>query len=238
MKKRLLLVTSLLLLSLIIPSFAQRGRRRWTSRATVTTNDNNGCDLRFAGSSRKAVKLRPVNLNYPFHNGGRAISVSDWFSFVCTLDQDVPANKSDIPESRPMDLEKVKVKLRAFVLAFKRDPDNDLHVQVGDSAHPYKQTQLIVEIPPGAAYCDARSNLMDLSRTMRGHSRSGNFIFDDPPFVEITGYLFLDAFHIHRGRSDYCTDNGGRGIKNGLRVSPVRGLWEIHPVIKLERVTP
>jgi hypothetical protein len=30
----------------------------------------------------------------------------------------------------------------------KRDPDNDLHIQIGDKAKPFKQNQIIVEIPP------------------------------------------------------------------------------------------
>jgi hypothetical protein len=229
MKKHLLIV--LLVLSLATPSFAQRRRRRAPSTTT-----NNGCELPFNGSDRKAVKLRPTNLRYTFNNGGRPISINDWFALVCPLDVEVPSTRGEIPQNRAMPQEKLKVKVRAFVLAFKRDPDNDLHIQLADKARPYRQTQLIVEIPPGEAYCEGRTNLMDLMRADGGSDLRGNYIFNDPPLVEVTGYLFLDGAHIRRGSSDYCSDNGGRGIKNGLSSSPVRGLWEIHPVIKLERV--
>ncbi len=237
MKKSLLL--AFVILVLVNPSPAQRSRaRRGSVRATrAQVTSNNGCDLAFTGKSRKAVKLRPTTLNYSFNNGGRAISVNDWFGLVCTLDPDVPATKRNIPGSKPMAMEKLKVKMKAYVLAFKRDPDNDLHVQIGDAAKPYKQTQVIVEIPPGAEYCEGRSNLMDLMRADGGQRLTGNYVFREPPLVEVTGYLFLDAFHIRRGSSDYCTDSGGRGIKNRLKASPVRGLWEIHPVTKLEKVS-
>ena len=82
--------------------------------------------------------------------------------------------------------------LRAFVLAVKRDEDNDLHVQIGDNATPYKQPQIIVEIPPSSAYCDGRSNMMNLFRADGGSSLA-KYVFNDPPEVEVTGYLFLES---------------------------------------------
>lgn len=147
----------------------------------------------------------------------------------------VPTKKSDIPETEPMDSEKVKIKIRAFVLAMKKDPsDNDLHSQIADRASPYRQQQLIVEIPAGEAYCDARSAMMDLFRADGGTALSKGHVFQKPPHVEVTGYLFLDKAHMRARRTDFCTFNGGRGIKGGLSNSPVRGIWELHPVVKLE----
>jgi len=212
---------------LTVSSTAQRRRGRRagsTSTPATAAAPDNGCGLSFAGSSRKAVKLRKPSLNYTQHNGGRAIAVSDFFSFVCTLDP-----------QEPMAAEKEQIKMRVFVLAMKLDPDNDLHMQVADAASPYKQQQLIVEIPPGADYCTARSALMDLFRADGGSKLTG-YVFHHPPQVELTGYLFLDAAHMRARRTDFCTNNGGRGIKNGLSVSPVRGIWEVHPVISLRKV--
>jgi hypothetical protein len=191
--------------------------------------------LSFTGSSRKAVKLRSTSLDYTFQNGGRAISVADFFVSTCPLDVKVPIRASLISETKPMDSEKVKIKIRAFVLAVKKDhSDNDLHIQIADRASPYKQQQLIVEIPPGSDYCDARSAMMELFRADGGTSLSRGFVFKHPPHVEVTGYLFLDKAHMRARRTDFCTNNGGRGIKGGLTYSPVRGVWELHPVIKLE----
>lgn len=164
------------------------------------------------------------------------MSVADFFAFTCPLDVRVPTRKSDVPEGEAMESEKVKIKIRAFVMAMKRDPDNDLHVQIADRSRPYSQQQLIVEIPPGEAYCDARSALMAMFRSDGGARLSRGFVFKHPPHVEVTGYLFLDKAHMRARRTDFCTNNGGRGIKGGLAASPVRGIWELHPVIKLEGV--
>jgi hypothetical protein len=129
----------------------------------------------------------------------------------------------------------VRVKLRVFVLAMKLEAnDNDLHIQVADRPAPFDQEQLVVEIPPGSEYCDARSVMMDLF-CADGGTRLARHIFRRPPQVELTGYLFLDAAHIRARRTDFCTDNGGRGIRVGQGASHVRGIWELHPVIKVEK---
>lgn len=94
---------------------------------------------------------------------------------------------------------------------------------------------MVVEIPPGADYCDARSAMMELFRADGGDRITGH-VFKHPPQVELTGYLFLDAAHMRAGRTDYCTNNGGRGIHGTLKNSPVRGIWEVHPVVSLKKV--
>lgn len=97
--KKHLLIAGLVVLSLVIPSLAQRGRRR-----PLRASTSNGCELPFTGGdvSRKPVKMRRANLNYSFNNGGRSISVQDWFALVCPLDVDVPARRSEIPQDRPI----------------------------------------------------------------------------------------------------------------------------------------
>lgn len=231
MKRHLISFSALILiLSLVTPSLAQRRRRAPRPRPAT----DNGCQLPFTGSDRRAVKLRRPNLDVPFHNGGRAISLVDWYEFVCPLSTDVPTRRRDVPQGRPLNVERLKVKVRAFVLAIKQESnDNDLHLQIADTASPYNQQQLVVEIPPGDAFCTARSNMMELFRADGGRRLSTGHVFRNPPLVEITGYLFLDSAHMRARRTDVCTDNGGRGIRNGLRTSPVRGIWEIHPVTEL-----
>jgi hypothetical protein len=61
-----------------------------------------------------------------------------------------------IPAKTAMLVERQTITIRAFVLAMKRDPDNDLHIQIGDKSKPYKQPQIIVEIPSTNAHCDAQ----------------------------------------------------------------------------------
>ena len=116
------------------------------------------------------------------------------------------------------------------MLAMKRDPDNDLHIQIGDKASPFKQDQIIVEIPPTNKFCDVRTAMMDLLRAEVPSARKQQ-VFTNPPEVEITGYLFPDSHH-----GSACSGSGGRGIKNGLKNSPVRSTWELHPVIGLSPI--
>lgn len=221
MRRLAAFILGLLALCVALPSIVDSG-----GRPPV----NNGCSLTFNGNvnARKAVKLRSPNLNYAKHNNGNPISVRDFLQLVCPLNPQVPR---PVPKDRPMDMEKLVLTVKGFVMAMKLDPDNDLHIQIGDHATPYKQPQIIVEIPPGSAYCDARTQMMSLFRTDAGDevlSRSEQYVFNNPPKIEATGYLFLDS---HHGAS--CTANGNRGIKNGLQESPVKGTWEIHPVISL-----
>jgi hypothetical protein len=225
--KRTVLIFALIAIVLVFFS-VQSGAKTKRHSASNSPPDN-GCNLRFGGTARKPVKLRATNLNYDFHNNGRAISVAEFLQLACSLDDAVT---SPVPADRPMDIEKLKIKLRGFVRAMKVDPDKDLHVQISDTDGSYLQPQIIIEIPPGEAYCDARSAMMELYRTK---AKITNNMFKDSPFVEVTGYLFLDATH---GPS--CTANGGRGLKSRGKNprSPVKGTWEIHPVISLKEVTP
>lgn len=203
--------------------------------APVASGRGDGCELTFEGSDRKAVKLRPAGLDYTFLNGGRPVGLPDFFAAVCPLDERVPSRRGEVPQDEPLPEERLRVKVRGYVMALKLEDDNDLHVQVADRPEPFDQEQIVVEIPPGAEYCEARTAMMDLFRADGGTSVSRH-IFNRPPRVDVTGYLFLDAAHMRARRTDFCTDNGGRGVRAGRGASPVRGIWELHPVIKLESV--
>ena len=126
------------------------------------------------------------------------------------------------------------MKVRGFLLAVKDEPDNDLHVQMGETS-AFNQDQLVVEMPPGAEFCNARTELVNLMRE-DGARSFRRHIFNDPPQVDVTGYVFLDASHMTARRSDFCTQSGGRGIRGDVPTSPVRGIWEIHPVMRIDRV--
>src|SRR5262249_41366215 len=158
-----LTILSLTLL-FVLPSIG----RPHGSTATLLSFQDAGCDLEFAGSARKEVKLRSPDQNYPKANDGDAFTVADFLSWVCTLDKKVPAR---IPASQAMKVEKVEVTIEAFILAMKRDPDNDFHIQIGDE--PDQDTdQVIVEVPPGQDYCDARQNVFQLFQNDGGGSLS------------------------------------------------------------------
>ena len=225
MEKSLLAVIAIATVLVFLPT-VNSGGATGPSPSYLQQQDD-GCSLPFAGKARKAVKLRAPNLNYPRFNNGDPISVKDFLEHVCTLTSQIPAH---VPATKPMGMEKLTMTVRGFVMAMKRDPDNDLHIQIADKASPYRQPQIIVEIPPTKRYCaDARSKMMKLYRDDSGKDKlTSSYVFNDPPQVEFTGYLFLDSTH---GAS--CTSSGGRGIKNRLKNSPVKGTWELHPVISL-----
>lgn len=195
-----------------------------------------GCELRFEGVVRAPVKNRaPRTPDYPFVNEGRPLSVPEWFAFVCSLDPHAPLRRADVPQNVAMDIEAYRVKVRAFLLAVRREPDNDLHLQIGQTA-AWKQEQIVAEIPPGQPFCEARTALVNLMTADGWNGRSQDHVFRRPPRADVTGYLFLDSGHMpaNAPRQNWCVRNGERGIKNGLSKSPVRGLWEIHPVLKIE----
>lgn len=233
-------ITVLLLLLLTSIGYSLTGGSGASSSTPVAVSPvvsirGDGCDLTFTGSDRKAVKLRPANLDYTFLNGGRSVALTDFFTAVCPLDERVPTRRGAVPQDETLPEERLKVKLRGFVMAMKLEDDNDLHVQLADRPEPFDQEQVVVEIPPGAEYCVARAAMMGLFRA-DGGTNVRRHIFNQPPQVDVTGYLFLDAAHMRARRTDFCADNGGRGIRGGRGASPVRGIWELHPVVKLEVV--
>jgi hypothetical protein len=94
---------------------------------------------------------------------------------------------------------------------------------------------IVVEIPPGPTYCEPRQTLWGLIKedARQAHQAVGTrHIMRHPVEILVTGYIFLDSFHMRNtGRADFCVQNGGRGLKNPKRAaSKVRGIWEIHPV--------
>ena len=123
------------------------------------------CTLQFKGKARKAVKLRSAaaGANYTSHNSGNPVTVSEWFQLVCSLDPKVP-NK--VPKSKAIaGAETVRVTLRGYLLAarFERSEDQDIHAEIG--AKPEWQTEhVIVEVPPGPGFCDARKALWGFVR--------------------------------------------------------------------------
>jgi hypothetical protein len=198
-------------------------------RSTLAGIAPDDCNQQFAGSARKAVKLRKASdgSTYAKVNGGNAISVSDWFAMTCALDPKVPGT---VPASKPMkDIETQAVTLQGFLMAAKLDPDHDLHAEIAGS-NKWNTPHLIVEVPPGQEYCSARKALWDLvAQELPPNSTSKTHIMQHPPQVQLTGYVFLDTAH---GSTNFCHTSGGRGVKK-QGVQKVQGLWEIHPVLDL-----
>jgi len=188
------------------------------------------CNLTFAGSARKAVKLRTKSsgANYTNVNNGNPITVAQWFTQTCALDSKVPATVS---ATKPMPgIETQTVTLEGFLVAAKFDADRDLHAEIAGSP-TWATPHVIVEVPPGEEYCSARKALWDLvKKELPANSTSTIHVMQTPPKVDVTGYVFLDTAH---GKTNFCHTSGGRGVTPSGKKQQVQGLWEVHPVIDL-----
>ena len=195
------------------------------------------CNVAFNGQSRAAVKLRKEadGQNYTRVKDGNVITVSDWFKMTCSLDPQLPP-KSKVPEDQPMQhIETQVVTLKGFLMAAKLDGDNDIHTQIAGDA-TWNSPQLVVEVPPGADYCPAREKVWSLIANDAAGKPGTEHVMLKPVPITVTGYVFVDAFHLNPGKPP-CQDNGGRGISKKIgnkNVDKVQGIWEIHPVLKAE----
>lgn len=243
----LLLALLVLLATLTAPADAQRRRRRsrprTTTRATLSAASDipSGCDLSFAGRARRQVKLRTSadGSGYQRLNGGSPVTVAQWLTHTCSLDPRLPAR---VPAAEAMEgLETTEVTLEGFLVGvrFERHTrpgdgkDNDFHVEIAPSGE-WQSEHVVVEVPPGEEYCEARQFV---SRAVAddgaGEGGGGErHVFSRPVRVRVRGYVFLDSAHT---AARPCEGNGGRGIRFGGLDSQVRGIWEIHPVLSIER---
>jgi hypothetical protein len=210
------------------------------------------CSWEFLGVSRKAVKLRSENdgRTYQKFKQGNPISVAQWYDLVCSFDAKIPEDFRKISEQEALrDMETIEVTLQCWLLATRlehsegnsKEKDNDFHIEVGGEPR-WDTPHVIVEIPPGPDYCDARQrvrNLTEEDSRKTGHpiKRSAH-VFGDPVEVLVRGYVFFDKPHAEQVRHNheaYCQGSGGRGIHvNGA--SRVQGIWEIHPVFDIALV--
>ena len=223
-------IAIVLLLTLGVLVHAQGPKK--PPRSTLKGLAPDDCNLTFAGSARKAVKLRSPSAgsSYTKLNGGSPITVAQWFKTTCSLDSKVPASVS---ATKPMSgIETQTVTLEGFLVAAKFDPDRDIHAEIAGSP-TWDTPHVIVEVPPGQNYRSTRKALWGLvSEELPANSKSTIHVMQNPPKVDVTGFLFLDTAH---GKTNYCKTSGGRGVTPKGKQQQVQGLWEIHPVIDLTK---
>jgi hypothetical protein len=206
------------------------------------------CTLKFEGQDRKAVKLRtPADAqNYMWGNGGKPISVTKFFEAACKIDQKIPDEwrTSKPPGSETHALvgyEDFKVIVGGYLLGVRFEGqaggDRDFHCEISDSKN-WNTPHLVVEVPPGPTFCDARKAIWDLVKQDAAAAGKNppakGWVFHHPPHVRFWGLAFWD---MHHGKTDTCNQNGNRGIRlTPGTPSMVRGLWELHPVVKVAAV--
>lgn len=151
---------AIVLILLALPAFAQK-----------PTDD---CSWEYEGSSRASVKNRlPPRRGYRVVNGGRHITVQQWYDLVCGFAPRVP-DKRDISEEDPIPvLETVKVTRKGYLLAakFERGEDHDIHAEIRGTQE-WEGPHVVVELAPLPEYCTIRKKLWDLVRKDR--QKEGN----------------------------------------------------------------
>jgi hypothetical protein len=200
----------------------------------IVDAQENGCGASFTGHARADAKNRPSSAGseYDILGANQALTLSDFFKLTCERNKKLPPTVG-LGANAITGIETTTVTVKGYLLAVKWEvDDNDLHVQLG----PKKQWttgQLVVEIPAGMEFCDSRTTVYDLvAADIAKHGgksiQQGHLLRDKTP-VQVTGYLFFDG--AHGSSANGCTKNGNRGLRGPLASSPVRGLWEIHPVV-------
>ena len=212
------------------------GANKKHKKPAIPISEAENCDLTFAGSSRKDVKLRPVEdgKQYSAINNGQPISVAEWLTMACSTFDPETVGKA-IKDSPIKGVETQTVTIEGFLMAarFENGEDHDIHAEIADEpVWSSENHHVIVEIPPGEAYCAARKQLWDLVAGSLKHGKN-YAVLNYGPKIAVTGYVFLDTGH---GGSHFCTNSGGRGIKDSSGHSDVRGLWEVHPVLDVKPV--
>lgn len=204
-------------------------------RPAKSVKEADDCSLSFKGKERRSVKLRTIDESstYEIVNNGTSISVAMWHTLVCRLDKEVVR---EVPETGAiMGVETKKVSIEAYLLAakFKADEDHDIHAEISDSPK-WNSDHIIIEVPPGEEYCKPRKALWSIIKNDNALLDNDEKILEKPVKIRATGYIFLDA---KSGFTDRCNSHGGRGLKYGKHAkSNVIGLYELHPVIELQRV--
>jgi hypothetical protein len=209
------------------------------------------CTIKSLASDRRDVKNRTLaeGKDYKRIKNGSALTIPEFYDLVCNFASDLP-DKADISDTEPIDgFETITVTVRGFLLAAKfegaKKADKDIHAQIAVDANAHSD-QLIVEVPAGRDFCAPRKALWrlvteDRKKPRKKGSEQGSAIswrLTKPVEVIVTGFLFLDSFHIGKklAKNKWCVDPGGRGLEFPIgkkNKSFVKGLWEIHPITSI-----
>src|SRR5262249_13959560 len=175
------------------------------------------CSFSFTGSYRKAVKNRKAadGATYTSHNNGNAITVAKWFNLVCGFDPKLRGNNITTSTKVINDVETVKVALEGFLLGanFERNvrprdgKDNDFHIEISDS-RKWKSKHVIVEVPPGPEYCDARKQIFDIIQA--DGCGGGRGIFKKTRKIRVNGLVVFDG-----APGEKCANKPGKTAGGG-----------------------
>jgi hypothetical protein len=138
---------------------------------------------------------------------------------------------SKAADSKRVEEEQKNVRVTAWIYAFKKEPDNDYHVILGESPSvpEAKRRYMNVEVSgvPAGGTDNNRNQLRNVRKTFQskfqlGPSGPRSYIRLDPPVpVRVTGSLFWDVDH---QKPPFV----------GPSTHKPKTPWEIHPVSEIE----
>jgi hypothetical protein len=180
---------------------------------------------------RKSVKTRSAESgkDYINYNDGKPITIAEWYKLTCTLDPKVP---DQIPSDAPIaGAETMRVTLRGYLLGahFERDGDHDMQAEIA-AGPEWNNNHVLLELAPGAEYCDARHDLWELVR--KDGCKTDTCVLRKPVEVLVTGYLLLGGA---QGTKNYCQAPSTRGMHKGAEGSMLRGAWRLQPVFAVKK---
>jgi hypothetical protein len=189
------------------------------------------CSWENKSKARKLVKTRSAESgeSYINYNDGKPITVAEWYKLTCSLDAKVP---EQIPADSPIkDAETIRVTLRGYLLGahFERDGDHDMQAELA-AGPEWNTDHVLLELAPGAEYCDARHGLWQLVR--KDGCKTDECILRKPVEVLVTGYLLLGG---SQGTKNYCQAPSTRGMHKGAEGSMLRGSWRLQPVFAVRK---
>ena len=204
------------------------------------------CDASFYGHGRVPVKLRrPVNDSIP----ATPIRVAQFFRW--TLSQDALIQHMDVlPESEPVTgFEDRAVCIEGYAVAIRYDhkdglyqKDNALYLEMTDSPR-WDTPHLIVRIPPGEVYCDARTTLWNIAHwdasAAKENVSAGLRLMRRPTRVRVTGFLYINPEtkkKYDRHGISYQTKGIPDGIQRKRTPPQTQGVWEIQPAFRVELI--
>jgi hypothetical protein len=189
------------------------------------------CSWENQSKARKAVKTRSAasGKSYLNYNNGKPITIPEWYNLTCSLDAKVPAQ---IPAEAPIaGAETVRVTLRGYLLGahFEREGDHDMQAELA-AGPEWNSDHVLLELAPGAEFCEARRQLWRLVR--KDGCQSDQCIMRKPVEVVVTGYLLLSSAPATK---NYCQVPSVRGMHKGNEGSMIRGAWRLQPVFAVRK---
>lgn len=134
--------------------------------------------------------------------------------------------KSDAPRSKTK--ERTWYEVTGRVALIRAEPDGDLHIQLQNAKGNNGSVNVVVEVPAGQPWCDARGKALTLTNEQPPFNAPNVLRLKTNAVIRVVGRPFYDGTHAVRGHQPNRRRDGG--VDRNVTI------WEIHPVMTLDIV--